>query len=46
MERIIRLTESDLTSIVRLVITESFLEKKINDVKIVFCMIRLKINKF
>ena len=34
MGRIIRLTESDLTRIVRRVITESFLEKKINDVKI------------
>ena len=34
MGRIIRLTESDLTRIVRRVITESFLEKKINDVEI------------
>ena len=34
MKKIIRLTESDLTRIVKRVITESFLEKKINDVKI------------
>ena len=34
MARIIRLTERDLTRIVNRVITESFLEKKINDVKI------------
>jgi len=34
MKKIIRLTESDLTRIVNRVITESFLEKKINDVKI------------
>ena len=34
MGRIIRLTEQDLARIVRRVITESFLEKKINDVKI------------
>ena len=34
MTRIIRLTERDLTRIVRRVITESFLEKEINDVNI------------
>ena len=34
MSRIIRLTERDLTRIVNRVITESFLEKKINDVNI------------
>ena len=34
MARIIRLTESDLTRIVRRVITESFWEKTINNVKI------------
>jgi hypothetical protein len=33
MKKIIRLTESDLTRIVNRLITESFLKKKINDVK-------------
>jgi len=34
MKRIIRLTERDLSRLVNRVITESFVEKKINDVKI------------
>jgi len=35
MKKVIRLTERDLTRIVNRVITESFVEKKINDVKII-----------
>jgi|688.fasta_scaffold12675_5 hypothetical protein len=35
MSRIIRLTESDLIYLIKDVINESFMEKKINDVKII-----------